>query len=334
MKRLSMGHVVRTEEEYEFDSDFDEETGLSECIEFTSEGGSAFTLNAGLIPDAFPEEDETGGDNEMITKTELVSMAVEGGVEEWEEGEEDPKEDAKSSQFVGMHAKTHFPDTLSRNDTSQEVPIGNAASSPSLPTSSSNSHAKSFLRGSSSSSLSASITSSDTVTIDPTDDATIRSDTNINFVGGIGELRVGPQLSWHDDILLKFDLSPSALPEGRDYRAASHAVLRLYSLTSSPSGGVVHLATSSDDDDVDEWTEETVDWTSAPEANDGHVLAMVGPTRPNSWAEVDVTGMLLVETGVMTLRITSEGSNHSWAAEYSSKENGMGHPGPELRLYF
>eukprot|EP00578_Thalassiosira_sp_NH16_P002060 CAMPEP_0181132974 /NCGR_PEP_ID=MMETSP1071-20121207/31284_1 /TAXON_ID=35127 /ORGANISM="Thalassiosira sp., Strain NH16" /LENGTH=1310 /DNA_ID=CAMNT_0023219349 /DNA_START=58 /DNA_END=3990 /DNA_ORIENTATION=+ len=326
---LSMGHVVGTDEEYDFDSDFDEETGLSECIEFTSEGGSAFTLNAGLIPDALLEEDETDGNNEIITETELVSMAVEGDVEELEEGEEY----ATSPRSAGIHVKTHTSDTSSRNDTSQEFSIGNAASSPSSPTSPPNSQAKSFLRGSSSS-LSASITPSSTVMIDPTDDATIRSDTNINFVGGIGELRVGPQLSWHDEILLKFDLSPSALPEGRDYRAASHAILRLYSLTSSPSGGVVHLATSSDDDDIDEWTEEMVSWLSAPEVSDGHILAMIGPTRPNSWVEVDVTGMLLVETGVMTLRITSEGSNHSWAAKYSSKENGMGYPGPELQLYF
>jgi len=258
-----------------------------------------------------------------------VSMAVEGGVEEREEGEEY----ATSPRSAGIHVKTHTSDTSSRNDTSQEFSIGNAASSPSLPTSPPNSQAESFLRGSSSS-LSAFITPSSTVMIDPTDDATIRSDTNINFVGGIGELRVGPQLSWHDEILLKFDLSPSALPEGRDYRAASHAILRLYSLTSSPSGGVVHLTTSSDDDNIDEWTEEMVSWLSAPEVSDGHILAMIGPTRPNSWVEVDVTGMLLVETGVMTLRITSEGSNHSWAAKYSSKENGMGYPGPELQLYF
>lgn len=166
------------------------------------------------------------------------------------------------------------------------------------------------------------------MTISPTDDATIQSDENIKFIGGTGELRVGPQLTWHDDTLLRFDLN--ALPGGRDYRAAQSATLRLYALTASPSGGVVHLTVPESNT---QWQESTVTWSTAPESGE-HILGTIGQAHPNAWAEVDVTGMLLIENGVATLRITGEVTNHSWIAEYSSKENQSGHLAPELRIYF
>ena len=96
-------------------------------------------------------------------------------------------------------------------------------------------------------------------------------------------------------------------------------------MTSSPSGGVVHLASSN------VWEEAKVDWSLAPKSE--VTLSTIGPTRPNSWVEVDLT-LPGLNDGFVTLRITPESSNHSWVAKYSSKENRMGHPAPELRVFY
>ena len=77
------------------------------------------------------------------------------------------------------------------------------------------------------------------------------------------------------------------------------------------------------------WEEDTVTWSTAPGVN--HVLATIGRTHPDSWVEVDVTGMLLTEDGVVTLRVIGEPNNHSWPARYSSKES---REAPELRVFF
>jgi M6 family metalloprotease-like protein len=163
------------------------------------------------------------------------------------------------------------------------------------------------------------------VDITPTDDTTIHSEQSVTFSGGDEWLLVGPQISssqlkWRDEILLKFDLTPFALTGRKSYRA----VLRLFAVTSSPSGGVVHLTSSN------VWEETKVDWSSAPMSE--VTLGNIGPTRPNSWVEVDLT-LPVLDDGFVTLRITPESSNHSWVAKYSSKDNRMGHPAPELRVF-
>ena len=181
----------------------------------------------------------------------------------------------------------------------------------------------SFLRGSSSSSSN----TNDVVLVYPTSEATIHSQQDMKFIGGEDELLVGPQLSWQDDTLLKFDLTDGLSSSSQqDYRAATQAVLSLYSLTSSQSGGAIHFASSNVD-----WDASSVTWSTAPKA--GHVLGTIGETKPNTWIEVDVTGLLLSEDGHVTLRITSEKNNHSWVAKYSSsssKENYV----PVLKVYF
>eukprot|EP00571_Detonula_confervacea_P010624 CAMPEP_0172307488 /NCGR_PEP_ID=MMETSP1058-20130122/8325_1 /TAXON_ID=83371 /ORGANISM="Detonula confervacea, Strain CCMP 353" /LENGTH=1288 /DNA_ID=CAMNT_0013019663 /DNA_START=93 /DNA_END=3959 /DNA_ORIENTATION=+ len=331
------GYHFHLSEEYRpWRDDFNAE-GRSSCMEFTSNSGGAsmdVILDAGLIPDALLviEEGGSGVDDVMVTNTELVSKAavnLDGVVED----DKDEELEGPPS-YVGMHTKSHTSNSQGSQQEVVQVDDGNTSlSSPAI---SSTLHTKSGLRGSSSASYYSTISTSTPtmITVRPTDDTTIQSKSNMKFVGGTGELRVGPQLSWHDDILLKFDITPFALTgvsHQNDYRAANRAVLRLYSLTSSPSGGVVNFAPSND------WTEEMVDWSSAPDATTsggGHVLAIIGRTRPDMWVEVDVTGILLTEDGIATLRITGEESNHSWVAEYSSKENGMGHPSPELRVYF
>jgi M6 family metalloprotease-like protein len=156
------------------------------------------------------------------------------------------------------------------------------------------------------------------IIITPTDDTTIHSDEapNLEFSGNDDLLLVGRQ----DEILLKFDLTPFSTLTGRkEYRA----VLRLYALTSSPSGGVVYFTSSNI------WDEASVDWSSSPEAN--FIVGTVGLVRQNTWVEVELTIPLTIDR-VTTLRVKPESSNHSWLAKFSSKENSMGYPAPELRI--
>ena len=156
------------------------------------------------------------------------------------------------------------------------------------------------------------------------EDATIHQQKGMALVGRKDELVVGVQLGGDTNILLKFDLTSSVA----DYHTAHKAVLRLYSLTSSPSGGTVHLTSSSNGD----WDESSVTWSSAPKI--GSVLGVIGKTHSKSWIEVDVTGMLNVDDEeYATLRISSDKQNHSWVAKYSSKENNLD-KAPELKLYF
>mmetsp|Transcript_22446 Transcript_22446/g.48834 ORF Transcript_22446/g.48834 Transcript_22446/m.48834 type:complete len:1184 (-) Transcript_22446:70-3621(-) len=176
-------------------------------------------------------------------------------------------------------------------------------------------HAKSFLRG-------ADLASTDptVVTVQAVGDATIESQQDIMFIGGKETLRVGRQSTWKDEFLVKFDVN---FLDGKQAQAAK---LRLYSLSSSPAGGMVRVAAHNS------WDEDTVTWSNAPESGD--VLDVVGPTRPNEWIEVDVTAALaLSQNGYVSLRITSSTTNHSWPAKYSSKEGGASLT-PQLRVYF
>jgi len=340
---LSNNHPWRDDE---FDSDFNGE-GKSKCVDFATTGVRDVTFDAGLIPDDDVLMEDVGVGGPLVeTKMELVSAAAAAN-DEVEQEDLRPSQDDRTSkeeehqaqqQKVGTMASSYSAAMHTKSRTSNSPERSNSGNNNNAaqqldddiepPSSSTAVHTKSFLRSSSYSNtgIAPSTHSTVMVPIQPTDDATIHSNEGIMFVGGTGELLVGPQSSWHNDILLKFDVTPFALTERRDYRAANKAVLRMYSLTSSPSGGVVHFASSNI------WDEENVTWSTAPEA--GHVLATIGQTRPNLWVEVDVTGMLLTDDGIATLRITSETNNHSWVAKYSSKENGEGHPAPELRVFF
>jgi len=161
-------------------------------------------------------------------------------------------------------------------------------------------HSKSMLRGSYV--ATASVTDSFIMNISPVADASIRSNQSISFAGDNETLRVGP----HEDVLLKFDLSSL---ETHDYKDASSAVLRLYAVNASPTGGLVHIASHN------VWDEDHVQWANAPMAGDA--IATIGTIRPNEWVEVDVTEALnLSVNGVFSLRITSENSNHTWLAKF------------------
>lgn len=324
-----------------FDSDFDGE-GKSQCLDLT--GGKEIMLNAGLIPNG--PVDELADSTLADTNTELVSAAGNDETEiedevtdlsptlednsssEAEQNDEDEDVLIDVASYSAMHTKKRTSNNGKGNPVRKNVqPRGITSPSSAV-------HTKSFLRGSSSSysdtdsalTGTSSAVSTTMIAISPTDDVTIHSNEDIRFVGGLGELLVGPQSSWQNNILLKFDVTPSALTGQRDYRAASRAVLRLYSLKSCPSGGVIHYASSNS------WDEDHVAWSTSPNAE--YVVATIGQTRPHSWVDVDVTGLLLTDTGIATLRITPERNNHSWGAKYSSKENKGGHPAPELRVFF
>lgn len=350
-----------------FDNDFNPE-GKSDCFEFTTMGGSEVGLDAGLIParpsagDAStetetevvstekpPPETETElvsteerppkAETELVsteerppeTETELISAAVNNTLEiigemkttdlvQASDGSTSDEEEGKYQEldrfmpsFSAMHNKARSTD---RGKTAQSVAKPDETAPPPIR------HSKSSLQSpfSSFSHSSYAGTVPAMVSIAPADVATIHSDEAIRFVGGSGELLVGPQSSWQNDVLLKFDLKQSALG-GRDYRAASRAVLRLYALASSPSGGAIHFASP------EAWDKGNVKWSTAPDAE--HVLATIGNTFPRLWVEPEVTGMLLTEDGMVTLRITSEEGNHSWMAKYSAKD-----PAPELQVFF
>jgi len=281
-----------------YDSDFDEITGMSKCMTL-QEGSGDVVLDAGLVEEdelVVEEEDEAVG---LIPKEEENEVVF---------GPEPVKPKSVLAPASQASLNTSPDNSLTRAHNKSWT----RQSSPD-PASAQHQHSKSFLRGSVSSDAVVAVTH-------PTDATTIRSTERNSFAGG-EELRVGPQSpTRHDDVLVKFVITPAFLGE-KDYRTAKSASLRLYSLSSSPTGGLVHNT------DDKSWRESTVTWTSAPKAED--VLSAIGETRPNQWVVVDVTGALLTESGVVSLRIAAEESNHSWAAKYSRR----GHA-PELRISF
>jgi len=156
-------------------------------------------------------------------------------------------------------------------------------------------HSKSMLRGSNAAS------DSFIMNMKPVADASIQPNPSISFAEGDAILRVGPQ----DEALLKFDLSSL---QTHDYKDATSAILRIYAVNASPTGGLVHIAHNA-------WDEDYVQWTNAPAARD--VIATIGNIHPDEWVEVDVTAALaLSANGVFSLRITPEHSNHTWLAKF------------------
>lgn len=289
-------------------SDFIPFTGTTACHEFQAGIGEQ-GFDAAVVPDG------------AQTQTELVSAA--GGYEPQEE------ESKEVVSFSAVHSKSDnrqqdTPSAVARppaREKSLSLPeepeesIEEVLSSGPL-LGSASLHAKSFLRG-------ANVASSDAteITIQTTEDITINSKEGSFSVQG--ELKVGCEPEWCNDIIMKFDATSL---KGNHYKSAKSAILRLHSINSSPVGGRVHIAST------DSWDDGHVTWATAPTAGD--VLGDIGPVRPNQWVEIDVTGGLLMsDNGLLSLRISSDSSYHSWRAKYSSKESMPAHI-PELRLSF
>ena len=147
------------------------------------------------------------------------------------------------------------------------------------------------------------------VNVQPIEGVTI-SQNEIHPVGKAQELRV----SKYEDILLKFDIS------SLQGKPPSSAVLRLYSLSSSPVGGSVYRAAHN------MWNVDIVTWEDAPDADE--VLNNIGSTYPNEWVEVDVTdAMPTHQEELVSFRIKMSPPRSHWNAKYSSKN-------VQLRLSF
>lgn len=117
------------------------------------------------------------------------------------------------------------------------------------------------------------------------------------------------------DALLRFDLSNINTQE------ISSALLRLYCINKSDSGGILGETVSSD------WNENQVTWANAPVAL-GAPMHSLGPVETAEWYEIDVMRLFSGESkSAVSIRMTS----NSWdRAGYSSKE---GSEPPQLVLH-
>ena len=328
---ISPGYHLSTEQSWlidtEYDSDIDGASGQSACIEFGSDESTDLDviLDAGFIPNPVTTELVSEAAELVASKTADIQeqqqeeeeehqapLPVSAGISYSTSSMHSKSTNDRTSDSGMLHSKSGADRTSVSSLTDQQEQAINSGGQHQVPEVMS--VVASFLRGSS--------TAVEFVPV--LEDATVHQQKSMALVGRVDELVVGVQLG-NTDILLKFDLMSSVA----DYHAAHKAVLRLYSLTSSPSGGTVHLTSSSNRD----WDESSVTWSSAPEA--GSVLGVIGKTHSKSWIEVDVTGMLNIDDDrdYATLRISSDKQNHSWVAKYSSKENILD-KAPELKLYF
>lgn len=102
------------------------------------------------------------------------------------------------------------------------------------------------------------------------------------------------------------------------------AVLRVYSLKDSDSGGIFHLAP-----ETSPWSEESATWNNAPDWNTR--LDNLGSVEKDNWYTIDVSqaiDSLGGEEGTMTIRVRSRDPGFS---EYSSKEGSFP---PEIMVIY
>mmetsp|Transcript_9698 Transcript_9698/g.19100 ORF Transcript_9698/g.19100 Transcript_9698/m.19100 type:complete len:1276 (-) Transcript_9698:108-3935(-) len=299
-------------------SDFTPYSGETICQEFRGDDADKEFIGS-VVPDV---------------KTELVSAPLDADIEpEEDELEEEIQVPIQMMSNLGIHSKarpqrptpssasTHSEKfaTTTETATTSATRASTSKSTEREPSSRTiNSlHSKSFLRGFSNFES----TDSTAVTIQALEDITIKSKPGVYSVQG--ELKVGCEPEWCDDVLIKFDATSL---KGTDYKSAKSAILRLYALNASPVGGTVHVTST------DTWEDSRVTWDNAPSASDH--LGEIGSIHPNQWVDVDVTyGLLKSTNGVLSLRIKSDTTNRTWRAKYSSLESMPSHV-PELRVSF
>ncbi|UCH24518.1 MAG: PQQ-dependent sugar dehydrogenase, partial [Trueperaceae bacterium] len=142
----------------------------------------------------------------------------------------------------------------------------------------------------------------DSLTFNPTDDATIREsrpDRNYGL-----EANVEVDLNSRKDALWRFEVSGTG-------GSVASAVLRLYATDGSSYGGDFFKTTDTF------WSEATVTWSTAP-AGDGGLLGSLGQVDAGNWYEVDVSS-LVTGDGVVSIRASSSSNN---GVDYASKEEG------------
>lgn len=146
-----------------------------------------------------------------------------------------------------------------------------------------------------------------TVTVVPTDDASIReSKPTINYGLQTGLVLDSPP----QEILLKFPLN------GITAGNVQSAKLRLYNTNSSTEGGRFYRAAATN------WSQQTVTWSTAP-AISGSLIGSIGSVASGQWYELDVTTAVkdaATEGGALALRTNGFGTTNG--ATYASLEAG------------
>jgi hypothetical protein len=134
---------------------------------------------------------------------------------------------------------------------------------------------------------------------------------------GGDDLQIKGTLNDAQDVLLEFVVPASESDP-------SSAVLRVYSLTDSVSGGIFHLVS-----EAGSWSDQTVTWNNAPDYTSR--LGNLDQVKANKWYEIDVTNVvekLGRKRGPITVRIRSRNPS---TADFSSRKGGNT---PELRISY
>lgn len=146
------------------------------------------------------------------------------------------------------------------------------------------------------------VSNPETLTIIPTDDASIVSDSSDESFGSEAAL----ELDSHPEkaVLLKFDVSDI------DGRKVKSAKLRLYGKNKSSIGGHLYATANAT------WSEETVTWDTAPAAS-GSSVAAYGPVVVDTWNVLDIKSVI---TGDKTYSFRLVPASDD-GADYYSKES-------------
>lgn len=115
-------------------------------------------------------------------------------------------------------------------------------------------------------------------------------------------------------IYLKFNVKEIA------GKSVDSAVLRLYNIEGSASGGIISLVNS------DNWSESTLNWNNRPSLQSG-IIATLGPVSADRWVEVDLALTTIDQDGTITLGIYSDSDDD---ARYQSKDKDGGVYAAEL----
>jgi hypothetical protein len=143
----------------------------------------------------------------------------------------------------------------------------------------------------------------------PTDDTSILMEKPNENYGRIEELKVDGHGGVYNS-LLRFDLS--SVEKGM----VEKAILRIYAVDGSPSGGTFVTTQRSD------WTQHQVTWSTAPPA-DGIILATIGEVVPYQWYEIDLMPIVKEMGGeALSIRIAP---SHGLRCAYSSSRDRLGH---------
>ncbi len=154
-----------------------------------------------------------------------------------------------------------------------------------------------------------------TLIFKPIDDAYVRSTRPHSNYGSRPNLRVRLGRRAFRSYL-KFEV------EGLSGHLVEQALLRLYVVVGSSTGGSIYQVANEYGDGEGGWKEDSLTWQNAP-AIEGEHLATLAEVKPGSWVEVDVTPVIQGD-GRISFGIMSEAANSAW---YSA---GEGEHEPEL----